>query len=370
MTTIIDNTTTVVEPTPTTDCHRCGTTTENTAEHTYVRRHGNLSTGVLCDNCLMAMFTCDDCGRLSVEDRGDGNITLCARCRDNNYRMCDSCDRLVHDDDMRFNDDVCLCPDCHEEDSERRDVVIHPYEYKPEPVFHGDGLHFGIELEVENSSASDNSRVDTAENITSTLEGLVYCKYDGSVRQGFEIVTHPVIYSHLKYNVKMESVLDTLRKEGYKSHDTSTCGLHIHVERACLTEEQITRIVSFFNSCITEIEKVGRREYNNYCRAHSVRRYGALTVKKCLDKRDHYDAVSLRPNQTIEIRVFKGTLNYKTLMATVLFVKSVIEWTKVCTFSDTKKWSNYAKWVTSKRADFDDRQDLLYYLRSRGVKDV
>jgi hypothetical protein len=93
-------------------------------------------------------------------------------------------------------------------------------------------LFFGIEIEVE---ARDNLR-ESAE-YAHQLESmdLAYLKHDGSLNNGFEIVTHPM--SHDFFKNEATRLLCSNGRSAYqegirvKSWDTRTCGLHIHISR-------------------------------------------------------------------------------------------------------------------------------------------
>ena len=66
------------------------------------------------------------------------------------------------------------------------------YGYKPEVIFYGQGdRFFGVELEIDGGG----EYTDNAESILSIAnweQNLIYCKHDGSLDEGFEIVTHPM----------------------------------------------------------------------------------------------------------------------------------------------------------------------------------
>ena len=105
---------------------------------------------------------------------------------------------------------------------------------------------------------------------------------------------------------------------GYRSHNTSTCGLHIHVGKAQLggtIEEQeavIGRILFFFESHWNELLNFSRRT------VYSVDRWAARQgysdrPKDILDKakkssKGRYCCVNITNYSTVEIRLFRGTL--------------------------------------------------------------
>ncbi len=60
----------------------------------------------------------------------------------------------------------------------------------------------------------------------------IYCKHDGSLEDGFEIVTHPMSLEYHEKHMPWAAVLQEAVSMGYRSHQAGTCGLHIHVSRS------------------------------------------------------------------------------------------------------------------------------------------
>jgi formylmethanofuran dehydrogenase subunit E len=112
---------------------------------------------MLCEQCLRnETCICDSCGeRLWRDDnQGSDSITLCSYCREDHYYRCTDCGCLIHREDVRYinsSDDSPHCENCyddHEDDDEEDLQYIHPYSHKPEPIFYGNGVYYGIEIEV------------------------------------------------------------------------------------------------------------------------------------------------------------------------------------------------------------------------------
>lgn len=120
---------------------------------------------------------------------------------------------------------------------------------------------------------------------------------------------------------------------GYRSHQTSTCGLHIHVNRSCLgdthdeQEDVISHILFFVETHWAELLKFSRR--SEYSMNRWAARYGfEKTGREILDKakkgnNGRYAAVNLMNWATIEFRLFRGTLKYNTLIATLELVNAI-----------------------------------------------
>lgn len=176
-------------------------------EHTTCCHCGQIISGTpvmveddsLCECCAEEETTlCSRCGERIYRDdnAGDEDTPLCQSCYENHYYRCDRCGRIIYEGDAYYasddeEQDYPLCHDCYS--SRNRDRAIQDYYYKPEPLFRGDGpRYFGVELEIDGAGEDDSSAREVMEIANSNgLENL-YCKHDGSLDDGFEMVTHPM----------------------------------------------------------------------------------------------------------------------------------------------------------------------------------
>jgi hypothetical protein len=275
--------------------------------------------------------TCERFGALIYDDDvyGDDNHCLCEHCYENHYTRCDNCDCVMHVNDSYGHGDDTLCYRCFNE----LDNSIHDYGYKPEPIFYGKGSRFfGVELEVD-IGGRDEDNAQSILEIGNSSDDCIYIKSDGSLNDGMEIVTHPMSLDyHMGYY--WEDVLNECVKLGYRSHQTSTCGLHVHVNRSSLgdtverQEATISRILYFVEQHWNELLKFSRRSESAMNRWAA--RYGyESSPKKLLDKAKErygrYSAVNLCNHHTIEFRMFRGTLKLNTLLATLQMVNRICD---------------------------------------------
>lgn len=303
-------------------CSRCGEEFSN--EDCIV-----MNEELLCLDCADEhTIVCRVCGeRLWQEDNaGDEDIPLCQYCRDRYYLSCTSCGRLIHEDDAYYmENDEPLCYNCHGQEQER---TIQNYYYKPSPIFYGSGNRFfGVELEVDeggedSSSAREFLEIANKDNI------LAYCKHDGSLDDGFELVTHPMTLDFHQNEMPWADILQKAVSLGYRSHQARTCGLHCHVNRNSLGETEdeqdacIARILYFFEKHWEELLKFSRRTQHQLDRWAA--RYGykeqpmeILHQAKNGYGSGRYTSVNLQNHATIEFRIFRGTLKYNTIIATL-----------------------------------------------------
>jgi len=295
---------------------------------------------VVCERCVESnYFRCHNCDELHGEtysQYGGGNI--CPDCAEN-MCACESCGEYVSESSQHLHDDFVYCPDCVPEDEDEDDNgVIGGYHSTrratrplPSPFTRSHGGRFlGVELEVE---SRDTDRVLAAQRIHDFVnpqskditadrhdDRVLFFEEDGSLSNGFEMVTAPMgLDDHARL---WRTALSPTLTRGLRSHDTETCGLHVHVSRTGLTDVQISKVVCFVNDPDNRrlIETVARRYNAGYCR---------VTEKKLRtahqDDGNRYQAVNLCNSRTIEFRIFKGTLRYASVMAAIEFANAVVQ---------------------------------------------
>lgn len=321
-------------------CANCGEFIPDGYETTV---YSNNSAYVVCESCLDAgynsgtYYQCEDCDTIYDDTVGsyethDGRI-ICTDCRNNNYTECSNCGALYPDDDTHYcNDcDEYFCDDCWYEHDHTSNLLYDYHRFndwqpkktadEPEPQF-----YIGHELEIDDG---DDMR-EAVEQITNNLNGV--CMHDSSLSEdGIEFISHPLSY---KYMLSLENDYRTtftnLINMGYRSHDTSTCGLHFHVTRP-ENSDVIDRIILFMETYKDEIIRLSRRttgEISDWCQFLSDRRTDVKEktlksldyIKKNKEISSRYMALNLTNRNTIEFRIFKGTLNYETFMADFEFV--------------------------------------------------
>ena len=344
-------------------CSMCGCVLDDD-EHT------EIDDELICDSCAEEhTVQCDHCGETIWRNDAitDEHTTLCPCCFDEHYRRCEDCGRILHDDDILWSGDYPYCSSCYD----RIETEIEDYSYKPEPIFYGDdNRFFGVELEIDGAGKYDESAARIKKQTNVRCEHI-YCKSDGSLDEGFEIVTHPMTLDYHMSCMYWEDILQEAVHMGYCSHQTTTCGLHIHVNRDALgenyeeQEKVIERILFFVELHWNELFIFSRRSQ------HSMNRWAARygmekTGKEILDKAKkgntgRYAAVNLCNYSTIEFRLFRGALKVNPLYATLQFVNRIID--TALTLSEdeiaAQSWSDFVAAVTE--------PELIRYLKERRI---
>ena len=328
---------------------------------------------MLCPDCLEEhTVLCDCCGdRIWLDDNeGDQDLYLCAHCRERYYLRCTRCGRLIHEERAYYDgddDDEPFCDSCYH--SSERINGIRNYHYKPVPYFYGEGpRYFGVELEVD-GAGEDKENARRVLSVANRIADHLYIKHDGSLDEGFELVTHPMsLYYHCN-EMPWQAVLNTVIDMGYRSHQTGTCGLHCHVSRNAFGETEaeqdavIARILFFVEKHWMELLKFSRRTPRQLERWAS--RYGYKEQPK--DILDHakkggigrYACVNLNNEHTIEFRLFRGTLKLNTLIATLQIVDRICDVAIFLSDDEIKElsWSSFVSGCI--------QPELIQYLKER-----
>ena len=184
---------------------------------------------------------------------------------------------------------------------------------------------FGCELEVQvvkGSSSAAAGRVHEALN--PSLEVGEYCFFerDGSIGEGFEMVTQPAGLDVHKEKFAL-FLKDPAMKQGLRSHEGGKCGFHVHVGRDYVTQSQIYRIQSFLNDVRNEalIRAIARRYDSGYCKYKPVM---AKFTAHNKNNGERYEALNVQNPETIEFRIFRGSLRYESIMAALEFVNAIL----------------------------------------------
>ena len=309
-----------------------------------------------CDHCETAIYNND-----AVTD--DDHF-LCESCYENHYTRCEDCGRIIRNEDSYYADNYDLCYDCNEKHTK----FIHEYAYKPVPIMYGQGKrHFGVELEIDHAGR-DEENAETLLNIANRHDEHLYIKSDGSLDDGMELVSHPMTLGYHLDEFNWDEICDAAVKMGYRSHQTSTCGLHIHVSRDGLgdseieQEDTISKILYFVEAHWNELMKFSRRsEYsmNRWAARHGYEHDPKKLLDKAKSDRNRYVAVNLCNTYTIEFRLFRGTLKVNTLYATLQLVNRICDAAMNLSEFDLKalSWSEFVSQITEPQ--------LIQYLKER-----
>ena len=248
----------------------------------------------------------------------------CFRCHEptTNEQLCNICSRdcfvcsrcrIIRYVDER-NSETGWCHQCSN--------PIGRHGYTPTLVPLGNPPHLGTELEVE----SNGSYVQHANRVQAVLpEDFAILKSDGSLSEyGFEICTRPA--SLEEHRIAWEPFFNAHAERRFtlQSYTSERCGLHVHISRNSgnwnLSQHTIALIVCFVNLPKHKrfIECVAGRYANSYSEIiHKPMR----TAARCTG--DKYEAVNLCHPNTLEFRIFKGTLKKESFFKALEFTEAI-----------------------------------------------
>jgi hypothetical protein len=286
---------------------------------------------------------------------GDGEQTICDRCRQRHYFYCEGCSQVRHNDDYADDD---RCTDCPEE---RDSGPILDYSNKVADrmgPFGPGPIRFGVELELE--CVNGTTPGERAELVLGRIgHDFAVCKSDGSLTDGFEIVTAP---ADIATHRKRWAQLLTERMKGLRSWDTSTCGMHVHVSRRPLSRLTIGKILVFVNSAENRdfIHTVAGRDSSRWAKIYPKKVSAAHRNRD--GQADRYEAVNLQNDHTIEFRIFRGTLLLAGVLKNLEFVAATVEYCAQAGCADLG-WRAFVDWVARTPKVYPN---LTGWLRSKG----
>jgi len=318
------------------------------------------------DECLEACRCCgawvemDDA--IGIHNRGYVCIS-CFDSEDNGYGYCGDCG-------INYLDD-CVCDE----------GMIQNYTHRPSPIFlfvpsqeHADNtVFYGVELELENKGNISNGRVarnvrdafDTAiasnENYLGASSGLLYFKRDSSIRNGFEIVSHPFSWAFLKkHSAAFELIFGELEDASFKRQEN--CGMHVHISKSRFTRLETYKLARFLYGNPFFTERISNREARQFRACADI--YGE-TNKELLEKSreksgGRRNCLNMNPINTMELRMFTSVDTYDDFMRNMEFCESLCRYVKVTSLKDL--WPNLYMDYVSKHSKKFPRIDK--YLRN------
>lgn len=331
----------------------------------------------ICNECG---YTCEKCGDLGSMDDNfhtvDGSQIWCAECVTNYANYCNYyrhseyhtySEYYINDQSEYWCSSCCEsygewcegcdsynregCEECEESRSDGG--FIHDYSYKPDPIFHSTDsdntrLYFGIEIEIEAKSANWDRRQEAAE-YAYRLEmlDLAYLKSDGSLNCGFEIVTHPMTHAFFKNEAQELWITTNKLKDdmNMQSWSAKTCGLHIHISRLGFGggahQHRFLQLIYHNKDFYSAL---AGRESDNWAKFTDVLDYRTgkpSFAKKINNNRDtdRYSAVNTINRHTLEMRIFKGSLNEGFIKSTIDLAHASVEYTRRMSLQEIKDGS-------------------------------
>lgn len=270
---------------------------------------------------------------------------------------CDSCGQIINN--CYYAGDG-MCGSCYNESEE--DNSEHILDYSVDVVQHlgfapnpRKELTYGVELEVE----CEGSRGASAADIYSAIREDAILKHDGSLNDGFEIVTRPAPLAYTK--AVITKAAGAAINASCSSFNTKTCGFHVHVARESLSDLQVGKLLAFIQAGENKaaLEKIAMRNCDRWAKLGSD--------LKVTDKPENrYTALNLENSATIEFRIFKGNLKAETLCIWLDFVSLLVRWSGVVSLQDCYKMRAFCNWLALPE-NKKEAKNLLSFFTSKGI---
>jgi len=266
-------------------CAACGEAAyqDETSRVRVYNRYGSIGTRLVCDNCARSCAYC-----------GDNFATEAARWYSRNCPTCQDAIDADRDDDPDDDDGGF---------------------YYPSIKFFGQGpKFFGLEIETEVESGERNEKLRALHGILGNYASL---KDDGSLDYGIEIATQPA--SMEEHKTRLAPLFANMPL-GLRSWRKQSCGLHIHVSRTPLSDLAIAKTVCFVSANHNRrfIKMIAGRDSCSYCKILPKKMGRAAKYND-----DRYEAINLQNEDTIEFRLFKGTLRQASVFKALEFTDAL-----------------------------------------------
>lgn len=218
----------------------------------------------------------------------------------------------------------------------------------------------GFELEVQNN----NRNIDLNKQAFLVRQNFAcLTASDSSIGRGFEIISDITSEPNLQADKdKNKALFKYLNDNDFTSHnaDYEKCGLHIHINRNRLVSDydinntdkhneliqKVCILELIFDNFKNELKAFSRRSNFSYCNFLSDnndtrKSLDVIKTLKCFDTySSHSVAINMQHKDTIEFRIFRGTLEYNTLLASIQLCNNLVDIAKDIY---DKKITNYRK---------------------------
>ncbi len=214
-----------------------------------------------------------------------------------------------------------------------------------------DEPYLGIEIEYQVDKRK-SGRLYTGDH----LAGHALMKDDGSISNGFEIVSRPASYAN--HLLKYTSFLDGLPEW---IHPHKSCGMHVHISRTGFTQLGAGKLTEFINrkdnkDFITLIAGRDRTNYQSGDTSYDIKK--PWQILHDVGYAERYNYVNLINKKTIELRMFASPKNLNEFKVRMQFVKAMISYCQPGALTGTLKeqtsFGSFVKWLDNFKKEFKE----------------
>ena len=217
--------------------------------------------------------------------------------------------------------------------------------------------------------------------ITNT-ENLLYVKEDSTC--DYEFVSHPFTWRYFnKYGKHIfYTLFNMLKNQGFVSHNANDSGIHIHVSKASIKRTTLIKVLSLiynpsnynFILDVSQRKESSLKEWASPClykdfidSVNNPYTFMTSNINKPRTLEGQLNrscAVNILPSNTIEFRLFRGTLNMNSFIKNLQFVKSCLEWADNTSLKDANEngVDSYLNYLQKNQKNY---YDLCWFLKKR-----
>lgn len=262
--------------------------------------HKKMFCSVECAESLIKTDTCVSCGRLTWIFKNSGKCVRCA-----------------------IGASVTA--------AER---VVRAYNYTPSAYIYSmssrdrteEESFFGVEIEIESDERKNKSVL--AKNVLEIAPPYSIIKHDGSLTNGFEVVTSPFTW---RYYLSNRSMFDKI----YSHPDVkilSTCGLHVHVSRSFFTKRSMRNAIKLIYNNPYFIYQISGRRNMDWIRRYTRMDMSDEDILFLCDSKvtpSKYYAMNFSHPQTVEFRMFENEKNVSIVHSAIEFAHATIRFSRI-----------------------------------------
>lgn len=311
----------------------------------------NLTRGMSCPACLKNWESpiCSLCGKElnegeifteAIYERDQELYLLHQSCVLNTFKMkdCIAVKECGNTRGSRTRDTLFVC-------LWHRKKSIHSHDFRPDWSPVGKAPYFGIEIEVMPANGVGSTafyRGHYGALVNWTSDNLLFSKHDGSVQEGFEIISQPISWNTwMTENPASNKIRELFAKISSKftSYGDPACGMHVHIDTKAFTNaNHISRFAKFImyqemlSALVAERTTRTYSQFNKSIADQTIARLnGDISA-------DRYYAVNVqRGAPTVEVRMFKGNLKWDRIIKNIQYCQAAVEFSFKINDDEIKK---------------------------------
>ena len=165
-------------------------------------------------------------------------------------------------------------------------------------------MGFELELEASKPTAYALEVEELATKVMSRSDDVV-CQRDGSLKQGFEVVSQPATYEYYANHFDWGWMKPVI-KSNFITNGIGEQGFHIHINRASFVDEEHTK--RFAQAIVNDVKMFARIPLFTFFATPTA------YCKAIVSQEERYCAVSIVNVNTIEVRCFLPVLDMNQIL--------------------------------------------------------